>query len=136
MWQLINSVRSTCLHARQRVCLTLTRTVKALLTILPKRSLIQCRQYNGERKIKKQREDAAQKGNKVKAPWGPLNVCGPRGNSPGSPLSLGLPVAHALIHYSEFYACEQLSQKSSVILATFFVMPWLGKQGLRNRIIL
>ena len=50
---------------------TLTLTVKALLTILPKRSLIQCRQYNGERKIKKQREDAAQKGNKVKASWAP-----------------------------------------------------------------
>ena len=41
------------------------------LLILPKRSLIECRQCNVERKIKKLREDAAQKGIKVKASWGP-----------------------------------------------------------------
>ena len=46
-------------------------TMKALLIILPKRSLIECGQCNGKRKTKKEREDAAQKGNKVKASWGP-----------------------------------------------------------------
>ena len=47
-------------HASKNLS-TLTRTMKALLII---RSLIECRQCNGKRKIKKQREDAAQKGNK------------------------------------------------------------------------
>ena len=51
-----------------------TLTMKALLIILPKRSLIECRQCYRKRnkqKKKKQREDKAQKGNKVKASWGP-----------------------------------------------------------------
>ena len=65
---------------------TLTRSVKALLIILPKHSLTECKQCNGKRKIRKQREDAAQKGNKFKASWGP------RGNSPCSPPPLGGPV--------------------------------------------
>ena len=48
--------------------------MKALLIILPKRSLIECRQCYRKRNKqtkKKQREDKAQKGNKVKASWGP-----------------------------------------------------------------
>ena len=64
---------------------TLTCNVKALLIILHKRSLIESRQCNGRRKIKKQCEDATQKGNNVKASWGPLNIWGPRGNSPCPP---------------------------------------------------
>ena len=53
--QLINSVGFMCLHATK--CLS-TLTVKALLIILPKRSLIESRQWNGKEKKKKQHEDA------------------------------------------------------------------------------
>ena len=53
--QLINGVGFMFLHASK--CLS-TLTVKALLIILPKRSLIEPRQCNGKEKKKKQHEDA------------------------------------------------------------------------------
>ena len=70
--QLINGVRRTS------KCLS-TLTVKVLLIILPKRSLIESRQCNGKRKKKKkQRENQAQKGKKHanKSLMGPLKSLG------------------------------------------------------------
>ena len=78
--QLNNGVRRTS------KCLSML-TVKALLIILPKCSLIEFRQCNGNRKKRKQHEDAAQKGKiiKIKASWGPLKVWEPHGTIPCSP---------------------------------------------------
>ena len=78
--QLNNGVRRTS------KCLSML-TVKALLIILPKRSLIEFRQCNGNRKKRKQHEDAAQKGknHESKASWGPLKIWEPRGTIPCSP---------------------------------------------------
>ena len=61
--QLINGAGSGCLHASKYLS---TLTMKVLLVILPKRSLIESRQCNGRRKKKKQCEDAAQKGKNLK----------------------------------------------------------------------
>ena len=72
--QLINGVALTCLHASKSLS---ALTVKLLLIILPKCSLIESRQcWESEEKLK-QREDAAIKGeNKSLMPqsWGPLKV--------------------------------------------------------------
>ena len=56
--QLIDGVGSACLHASRYLS---TLTMKVLLIILPKRSLIESRQCNRKKKKKKQLEDAVQK---------------------------------------------------------------------------
>ena len=68
--QLINDVGFMCLHASKYLS---TLTMKVLLIILPKHSLVESRQCNRKRKIKKQREDTAQEGKNLKISWGPFS---------------------------------------------------------------
>ena len=63
----------------QSICPHLT--VKALLIVLPKSSLIESRQCNGKQKKKKQREDAAQKGKN----YANKSLMGPQENIPCPP---------------------------------------------------
>ena len=78
--QLINGIR------RMSKCLS-TLTVKVLLIILPKRSLIESRQCNGKCKKNKQHENQAQKGKNHgnKSLMGPLKSLGASGKYLGRP---------------------------------------------------
>ena len=115
-----------------RQCLS-TLTVKALLIILPKRSLIESRQCNGKWKKKKQREDAAQKifygkNHETKSLMGPLKSLGTPRKYPLFPLSRW---AWSLALHCTITHINMLTDRPSHLV---FDLQYHGDQMLRKQI--